>query len=147
MTSYKYIRIDIHHKLNWNYGIEKRINGGWKTYFGLENNCKAAKLVMWDKKKVLFENLFTLVILYGCEVWGCIISRESRRKFEKIYNRFITYNVKIKRNTPFPILLVEGGLSPIESLDMSMLLLYKYKINNMGDHRLPKLDLIPSKTM
>ena len=32
VTSYKYLRIDIHHKVNWNYIIEKRINGGWKTY-------------------------------------------------------------------------------------------------------------------
>ena len=28
MYSYKYLGIDIHHKLNWNYSIEKRINGG-----------------------------------------------------------------------------------------------------------------------
>ena len=34
--SYKYLHIDICHKLNWNYSIEKRINGGWKAYFGLE---------------------------------------------------------------------------------------------------------------
>ena len=46
-TSYKYLRIDIHHKLNWNCSIEKRINGGWKAYFGLENNCKSSNLVMW----------------------------------------------------------------------------------------------------
>ena len=59
----KYLGIDIHHKLNWNYSIEKRINGGWKAYFGLENNCKAANLVVWDKKKLLFETLVTLVIL------------------------------------------------------------------------------------
>ena len=38
VTSYKYLGIDIHHKLNWNYSIEKMINGGWKSYFGLENN-------------------------------------------------------------------------------------------------------------
>ena len=31
------------------------------------------------------------------------------------------------------------GFSPIESLAMTRLLLYKHKINNMGDHRLPKL--------
>jgi hypothetical protein len=36
VTSYKYIGIDIHHKLNWYYNIEKRIIGGWKTYCGLE---------------------------------------------------------------------------------------------------------------
>ena len=27
VSSYKYLGIDIHHKLNWNYSIEKRING------------------------------------------------------------------------------------------------------------------------
>ena len=32
VSSYKYLGIDIHHKLNWNYSIEKRINGGWKAY-------------------------------------------------------------------------------------------------------------------
>ena len=31
VSSYKYLGIDIHHKLNWNYRIEKRINGGWKA--------------------------------------------------------------------------------------------------------------------
>ena len=46
VTSYKYIEIDIHHKLNWNYNIEKSINGGWKVYFGLENNYKSTNLVM-----------------------------------------------------------------------------------------------------
>ena len=42
VLSYKYLGIDIHHKINWNYNIEKRINGGWTTYYGLENNCKLA---------------------------------------------------------------------------------------------------------
>ena len=50
VSSYKYLGIDTHHKLNSNYNIEKMINGGWKAYFGLENNCKATNLVMWDKK-------------------------------------------------------------------------------------------------
>ena len=52
VSSYKYLGIDIHHKLNYN--IEKIINGGWKAYFGLENNCISSNLVMWDKKKLLF---------------------------------------------------------------------------------------------
>jgi hypothetical protein len=77
VTSYKYLGIDIHHKLNWNYSIEKMIIGGWKAYYGLENNCKSVDLWSWDKKKILFETLVTLVILYGCEVWGCSISHES----------------------------------------------------------------------
>ena len=37
------------------------------------------------------------------------------------------------------------GLSPTESLAMARLLLYKLKINNLGDHRLPKLYLNSSQ--
>ena len=48
VTSYKYIKIDFHHKLNWNYSNEKRINGRWKTYFGIENNCKSIDFWLWD---------------------------------------------------------------------------------------------------
>ena len=76
MNSYDYLGIDIHHKLNWNYSIEKRIKRRWKDYFRLENNCISSNLFMWDKKKFIFETLSILVILYGCEVWGCILSRE-----------------------------------------------------------------------
>jgi hypothetical protein len=72
--SYKYLGIYIHHKLNWNYSIEKRINGGWKAYYGFENNCKLVDLWLLDKKNLLFETLVTPVILYGCEVWGSNIS-------------------------------------------------------------------------
>ena len=92
-----------------------------------------------DKKEFLFETLVTFIMLYGCEVWGCNISRESQRKIGQ------TYNLKIKSNTPYHILLTEVGLSPIESLAMTRLLLYKHKINNMGYHRLPKIALNSSQ--
>ena len=39
VNSYKCIEIDFHHKLNSNYSIEKMINGEWKVFLGLENNC------------------------------------------------------------------------------------------------------------
>ena len=82
------------------------INDGWKAYFGLENNCKLANLVMWDKNKFIFETLITLVILYGCEVWGSNISQESWRNIERIQKHFITYNLKIKSNTHYYILFI-----------------------------------------
>jgi hypothetical protein len=106
VTSYKYFGIDIHHKLNWNYSIEKRIIRGWKAYYELEINCKSFDLWSWDKKKLLFEILVTPVILYGCEDWGCSISHEFRRKIQQIQKNFITYNLKIKGNMPYPILLL-----------------------------------------
>ena len=99
--------------------------------FGLENNCKSSNLVMWDKNKFLFKTLVIYVILYGCEVWGCIIYSEYWRKIEKLHKWSITYNVKIKSNTPYPILLIEVGLFPNESMAMTRYLMYKHKINNM----------------
>ena len=94
---------------------------------------------MWNKKKLLFETLVTPVILYDFEVWGCNISRESWRKIEQIQKCFITYNLKIKNNTPYPILLIEVDLTPIESMAMTIYMRYKHKINNMGNERHPKI--------
>ena len=109
--------------------------------FGLENNCRSANMVMCDKKKFVFETIVIPVILYGCEVWGCNISRESWRNFEQIHKMFITYNLKIKSNMPYPIFLIELGISAIESMTVTRYRMYKHKINNMGNKRLPKIAL------
>ena len=87
----------------------------------------------------IFETLVTLVVLYGCEVRGCSIFRESWRNIETIQKQFITYNLKIKGNTPYPILLIEASLSPIQSRAMFKYLMYKNKLYNMESKRLPKI--------
>jgi hypothetical protein len=40
VPSYKYLGINIYHKLNWNYSVEKMINERCKAYYGIKNNCK-----------------------------------------------------------------------------------------------------------
>ena len=55
VTSYTYLRIDIHHKLNWNYNIEKMIDGG--------------------KKLIL-----VLKITINQPIWSCEIKRSSSLK-------------------------------------------------------------------
>ena len=42
---------------------------------------------------------------------------------------------------PYPIILIETILSPIESMAMTRYLMYKNKLNNMEDKRLPKIAL------
>ena len=37
------------------------------------------------------------------------------------------------------ILLIEVGHSPIKSMDMTRYLMYKHKINNLGNEKLPKI--------
>ena len=56
-----------------------------------------------------------------------------------IQKNFITYNLKIKGNTPYPILLIKAGLSPIESTTMFRYMMYKKKLYNMESKRLPKI--------
>ena len=56
-----------------------------------------------------------------------------------IQNKFITYNLKIKGNTPYPILFIESGLSPIESTTMFRYLMYKKNLYNMDSKRLSKI--------
>ena len=73
VTSYKYPGINIHHKLNWNYSIEKIIIGGLKAYNGLENNCKSVDLWTWDNKKLLFETLVTPVLFMDVNS-GAVVS-------------------------------------------------------------------------
>jgi hypothetical protein len=51
----------------------------------------------------------------------------------------ITYNLKNKENTPYIILLLEASLSPIESATMTRYIMYKNKLNNMEDTRLPEI--------
>jgi hypothetical protein len=87
----------------------------------------------------LFETLVSPIILYGCEVWGCGISRESSRKVETIQNKFITYNLKIKANAPYPILLLETNLAPIENMVVTRYLMYKNKLKNIEDTRIRKI--------
>jgi hypothetical protein len=76
VPSYKYLGIDIHHKLNLNYNIEKMINGGWKAYYGLENNCKLADLWLWDKKKSSLR-LLSLILSYMDVNFGDAVSLEN----------------------------------------------------------------------
>ena len=96
-------------------------------------------LWIWDKNKIFFFTLVTSIILYGSQVWGRNISRESWRRIKQIQKQFITHNLKIKGIIPYHILLIETNLLSIETMAMIRYLIYKNKINNMGDKRLPNI--------
>ena len=76
--------------------------------------------------------------LYSCEVWRCNLSREYWRKIKQIQKRFITYNLKIKRNIPYHILLLEVRISPLKKMAISRYLMY---MHNAGEYKLPKISL------
>jgi hypothetical protein len=86
---------------------------GGKIVIVLKNIVTQQSFGFGKKKNLLFHSLVTPVILHGREVRDCNISRESWRNIEHIQKNFITYNLKIKGNTPYPILLIEAIFSPI----------------------------------
>ena len=74
VKEYKYLGIGFHYKLSWETCRAKRVQGGWKASFSLQNRRRKVELWDWKTKKTLFGLLVTLVVLYGCEVWGSIMS-------------------------------------------------------------------------
>lgn len=74
--------------------------------------------------------------MYDCEAQGCSIN-ETWKKIKQIKKHFIINNLIIKGNTPYPILILEVGLPPVESKGLIRYPLYKYKLPNMKRERLP----------
>ena len=79
VSLYKYLGIDIHHKLSWNYSMNKRINGGQKAYSQLENNCKLVDLLLWDKKN-FSSRILSLLLSYMNAKFRDVVSLENPRE-------------------------------------------------------------------
>ncbi|KAH9324645.1 hypothetical protein KI387_004823, partial [Taxus chinensis] len=139
VTEYKYLGIDFHHKLSWETCRAKRIQGGWKTSYSLQNRCRKAELWDWNTKKTLFGLLVTPVALYGCEVWGSNMSRHWWRQVERIQKHLITSTLKVKSTVPYEILLAEAGMLPMEASAITRLISYLKKVESMDNHRWPKM--------
>lgn len=100
VNEYKYLGLDFHNKLNWETCRAKRIQGGWKALYSLQNRCRRAKLWDWKTKKTLFELLVVPVVLYGCEVWGSSTSAKKWRQIKRLQKHLITHSLKIKSTVP-----------------------------------------------
>ena len=74
----------------------------------------------------------------GIKIWGQHGHKNIKKGYIYNSNGVITSIIWTQH---YPILIIEVGLSPIESLAMIRFLLYKHKLNNIDDHRLPKLAL------
>ena len=55
-----------------------------------------------------------------------------------IQKQFITYNLKIKVNIPYPILSIEARIYPIKIMAMFRYLMYKKNFYNMNPRGFPK---------
>jgi hypothetical protein len=89
--------------------------------------------------KTLFGMLVTLVILYGCEVWGGNMSKQKWGQVERIQKHFITCNFKVKTMVPYEILLAEVGSFPLEAVALVQMLSYLKNTQGLETHRWPKL--------
>ncbi|KAH9307116.1 hypothetical protein KI387_043788 [Taxus chinensis] len=139
VNEYKYLGIDFHHKLSWETCKAKRIQGGWKASFLLQNRCRKAELWDWKTKKTLFGLLVTPVVLYGCEVWGSSMSNHGWRQIERIQKHLITSSLKVKSTVPYEILLAEAGSFSLEASAIARMISYLKKVENMDNLRWPKM--------
>ena len=132
LIEYKCLGIDFNNKLNWEDCRKKRILGGWKALYALQNRCREAKLCDWKTIKVLFGLLVCLVMLYGCELWASSTPISKWKQIEKIQKCLIMSKFKIKSLIPYEITLSETGATPIEAIAMVRLIRYLKRIEQMG---------------
>jgi hypothetical protein len=131
VPSYKYLKIDIHHKLNSNIVWEKLLVEVGNLFIVLKIIVEKWRSDFGEKKKLVFNMFIIQVIINGCKVQGCSVFKETWRKIEQIWKHFIIHNLKIKSNMPCPILILKVGLPPMQSKAMISYLLYKYKLVNI----------------
>ena len=131
VNEYKYLGIDFNNRLNWEDCRNKRILGGWKELYSLQNICREVDL--WDYKtiKVLFGLLVCPVMLYGCELWASSTPVSKWKQIEKIQKLLIMSKFKIKSLVPYEIMLSETGATPIEAIAMVRLIRYLKRIEKM----------------
>ena len=97
-----------------NVNVKKNLNFVCVCVYFIANllsNFHFSSILMFDIFKVkmdlcqpngenfIFNTLITIMIIYGCNVWGCSLFRETWRKIEQIHKCFIIHTLKIKGNT------------------------------------------------
>jgi hypothetical protein len=89
VTSYKYLRIDIHHKLNWNYSIEKLIIGDGKLIMGLKTIVNQLIFGVGIRRnsslRLLLHLLFFMDVKYGVVV-SLVNLEKDRANTKEFYN-------------------------------------------------------------
>ena len=139
VNEYKYLGIDFNNKLNWEDCRKKRILGGWKALYSLQNRCREVELWDWKMIKVLFGLLVCPMMLYGCELWASNNPISKWKQIEKIQKRFIMSKFKIKSSVPYEIMLSETGATPIEAIAMVRLIRHLKRIEQMRVGRWPNV--------
>ena len=134
---YKYLGIYITDTLNWSNGILHRICAGWNAWFHVENLCRRVEIWDWHRKWQLFEVIVIPTLLYGCEIWGPSISRETWQKVERVQKRFFTNYMGVKSTTPYLLLLEEAGQPMLECRALEKTIAYVRKIEAFSSCRLP----------
>ena len=56
VNEYKYLGIDFNNKLNWEDFRKKRILGGWKSLYALQNRCREVELRDWKMIKCFLDS-------------------------------------------------------------------------------------------
>ena len=104
-----------------------------KVLLALRTTIK--NIMVLGKNKSLFGMLGNPTILYGSEIWGGSIYKETWKKIKQIHMHFIINNIKIKINTPYPNPLY--GISCMESKAMIRYPVHTHEITNVKNKRLP----------
>ena len=66
----EYLDLEVLSKHRWNGCVSRPLGAGKRADYAFENTCNPGEIKCWVLKKYLYDNLVTLVLLYGVEVCG-----------------------------------------------------------------------------
>lgn len=137
VRGFKYLGIDFTTNMLWDECVERRASAGWKALYAVQNTCCRIDLSDWARRAHLFRALVEPVLLYGAEVWGPAICKNTWDRLERVQKAFLTYSLGVKDTVPYQILLYETGFWPLQHSAMRRHLAYFHKVDGMDEHRLP----------
>jgi hypothetical protein len=79
----------------------------------------------------VFQIIITLIVLYGCEVWGPSISRNKWNQIEGVQKHLIKNCLRVKTTTSYEMPLTKIRLYTIKLKALRTLILYRKKMESM----------------
>ncbi|KAL3696409.1 hypothetical protein R1sor_010485 [Riccia sorocarpa] len=132
---YKYLGMEFSSNLSWNQCIKSRIASGLRALFALRSKCEVADLVAWPLRRHLFDSLVKTVVLYGTSVWGPALSPATWSQIESIHKLFLQYELGVRVQIPYVLLLAETGRLPLEIDVLELSIQYAIRVGNLRHER------------
>ena len=133
VSLYKYLGILFKSNGSFKDCIKRLCEQANKAMFMLLKKARELDLSV-DTQIELFHKLITPILTYGCEVWGFT----KTDIVDNFHLKFLRYILKLKKNTPIPMIYGETGEVPISIIIKTRMISYYASLKDPNNPTLAK---------